>query len=118
LATDVASRGLDLPNVDLVIELDPAFAREDHLHRIGRTARAGRDGRACIFLMPGCEEGYVDILKEDRKDSEARLHIGRQDANEILKKGFMLSEPNQGPKIAKVEKIGICGESDRAAACY
>jgi ATP-dependent RNA helicase DDX31/DBP7 len=88
LATDVASRGLDV-NVDLVIEFDPAFAREDHLHRIGRTARAGRDGRACIFLMPGCEEGYVDILKGDRKDSEGGHYISRQDAEEILRKGFV-----------------------------
>ncbi|KAH7130532.1 ATP-dependent RNA helicase DBP7 [Dendryphion nanum] len=91
LATDVASRGLDLPNVDLVIEFDPAFAREDHLHRIGRTARAGRDGRACIFLMPGCEEGYVEILKSDRKDNDSGIHIGRQDAEEILKKGLITS---------------------------
>lgn len=91
LATDVASRGLDLPNVDLVVEFDPAFAREDHLHRIGRTARAGRDGRACIFLMPGCEEGYVDILKSDRQDGESGIHIGRQDADEILKKGLVTS---------------------------
>ncbi|KAJ4351541.1 ATP-dependent RNA helicase dbp7 [Didymosphaeria variabile] len=91
LATDVASRGLDLPNVDLVVEFDPAFAREDHLHRIGRTARAGRDGRACIFLMPGCEEGYVDILKSDRKDGETGIHLGRQDADEILKKGLVTS---------------------------
>lgn len=91
IATDVASRGLDVPNVDLVVEFDPAFAREDHLHRIGRTARAGRDGRACIFLMPGCEEGYVDILKSDRKDSEAGVTITRQDSDEILKRGLVTS---------------------------
>jgi ATP-dependent RNA helicase DDX31/DBP7 len=91
IATDVASRGLDLPNVDLVVEFDPAFAREDHLHRIGRTARAGRDGRACIFLQPGCEEGYVDVLKSDRKDTEAGIHIMRQDADEILNRGLVMS---------------------------
>jgi ATP-dependent RNA helicase DDX31/DBP7 len=91
IATDVASRGLDLPNVDLVIEFDPAFAREDHLHRIGRTARAGRDGRACIFLMPGPEEGYVDVLKSDRKDNEAGINITRQDADDILTRGLVTS---------------------------
>jgi ATP-dependent RNA helicase DDX31/DBP7 len=91
IATDVASRGLDLPNVDLVVEFDPAFAREDHLHRIGRTARAGRDGRACIFLMPGTEEGYVEILKSDRKDIEAGVHIARQDADDILNRGLVTS---------------------------
>ncbi|KAJ4337036.1 ATP-dependent RNA helicase dbp7 [Ascochyta clinopodiicola] len=89
IATDVASRGLDLPNVDLVVEFDPAFARSDHLHRIGRTARAGRDGRACVFLQPGCEEGYVEILKSDRKDNEAGVHLIRQDADDILNKGLV-----------------------------
>ncbi|PYH71755.1 putative ATP-dependent RNA helicase [Aspergillus vadensis CBS 113365] len=86
ICTDVASRGLDLPNVDLVVEYDPAFSAEDHLHRIGRTARLGRDGRAHIFLMPGCEEGYVDILKKGYRDGGKSLT--RNTADDILKRGF------------------------------
>lgn len=86
ICTDVASRGLDVPNVDFVIEYDPSFSRDDHLHRIGRTARAGKPGRAMIFLMPGCEEGYVSVLKSGRGD--ANSHITRHDAEELLRRGF------------------------------
>ncbi|KAJ5433228.1 ATP-dependent RNA helicase dbp7 [Penicillium daleae] len=86
VCTDVAARGLDLPNVDLVIEYDPAFSADDHTHRIGRTARLGRDGRALIFLQPGCEENYVDILKRGYRDGGKALT--RTDATEILKRGF------------------------------
>ncbi|KAH6683498.1 ATP-dependent RNA helicase DBP7, partial [Plectosphaerella plurivora] len=62
ITTDISSRGLDVPAVELVIEYDPAFCAADHLHRIGRTARAGRPGKAVLFLTPGTEEGYVDLL--------------------------------------------------------
>ena len=83
VCTDVASRGLDLPDIDLVIEYDAPFSKDDHLHRIGRTARAGKEGRAMIFLMPGCEEGYVDVLKEGRPH-----HLTKHTAEELLRKGF------------------------------
>lgn len=93
LCTDVASRGLDLPDIDLVVEYDPSFSKEDHLHRIGRTARAGKDGRATIFLMPGCEEGYVDVLKEERKDSGAS--VSRHTAEDHLRKAFGLQQKGE-----------------------
>lgn len=87
ICTDVAARGLDLPDVDFVIEYDPAFCSDDHLHRIGRTARLGRDGRAMIFLLPGNEEGYVEILKGSYREGSSNS-VTRNDANEILKRGF------------------------------
>ncbi len=61
--TDVAARGLDLPHISTVIEYDPPFAVDDHLHRVGRTARAGQSGSSILFLLPGKEEGYLDYIK-------------------------------------------------------
>lgn len=86
ICTDVASRGLDLPNVDYVIEYDPPFSADDHLHRVGRTARAGRDGRALIFLLPGDEEEYVSILASGYRDGKKSLV--HNSADELVRKGF------------------------------
>jgi ATP-dependent RNA helicase DDX55/SPB4 len=61
LCTDVAARGLDIPDVNWVIQFDPPQDPKAFVHRCGRTARLGRSGSALAFLSPN-EEGYVDFM--------------------------------------------------------
>ena len=62
LTTDVAARGLDIPQVDLVLQNDPPTDPKVFLHRCGRAGRAGRRGMSILFLLPGREEDYVRFL--------------------------------------------------------
>lgn len=72
LTTDVAARGLDIPQVDLVVQIDPPSDPKVFLHRCGRAGRAGRRGLSVIFLQPGREEDYIPFL-EVRKTPIAPL---------------------------------------------
>ena len=62
LCTDVAARGVDISEVDLVIQADPPQQTDEYLHRVGRTARIGNDGNALLFLAPN-ESAYIDHLR-------------------------------------------------------
>ena len=62
LTTDVAARGLDFPQVDLVAQIDPPADPKNFKHRAGRAGRAGRRGLAVVFLHPGREEDYVAFM--------------------------------------------------------
>ena len=52
VATDIASRGIDVKGIETVINYDLPSQAEDYVHRIGRTGRAGLKGRAISFAMP------------------------------------------------------------------
>ena len=63
IATDVAARGLDIPDVDWIVQFDPPDDPKEYIHRVGRTARAGSRGRALLFLMPS-ELGFLRYLRQ------------------------------------------------------
>ncbi|WP_417270324.1 DEAD/DEAH box helicase [Celeribacter sp.] len=61
VASDVAARGLDVPSVTHVFNFDVPSHAEDYVHRIGRTGRAGRDGKAIMICEPRDEKNFADV---------------------------------------------------------
>ncbi|KAL5582482.1 hypothetical protein UlMin_014924 [Ulmus minor] len=80
ISTDLASRGLDIPTVDLVINYDiPRFPR-DYVHRVGRTARAGRGGLAVRFVS----QYDVELIQEIEAVVGKQLESFECKENEVL----------------------------------
>lgn len=63
VATDILSRGIDIDNIDLVINFDVPHDGEDYVHRIGRTARAAADGTACTLINVKEQRKFMAIEK-------------------------------------------------------
>ncbi len=72
VASDVAARGLDIPNVSHVFNFDVPSHAEDYVHRIGRTGRAGRKGKA-ITLCSSRDEKYLDAIEKLVQNEIPRL---------------------------------------------
>uniref|UniRef100_V9KGI2 RNA helicase n=1 Tax=Callorhinchus milii TaxID=7868 RepID=V9KGI2_CALMI len=71
IATDVASRGLDVEDVKFVINYDYPNSSEDYIHRIGRTARSSKTGTAYTFFTPGNIKQANDLISVLREANQA-----------------------------------------------
>jgi ATP-dependent RNA helicase DDX31/DBP7 len=89
ICTNVAARGLDLPEIDWSIQYDAPEDVSEYVHRAGRTARKGRKGRGLLFLSPNKEIGFANVLGEHgielrRVESEPLLRLAYESMNKCL----------------------------------
>jgi superfamily II DNA/RNA helicase len=70
IASDVAARGLDIPDVSHIFNFDVPYHAEDYIHRIGRTGRAGKSGEAYTLVTRGDQKALDAILRLIKKDIE------------------------------------------------
>jgi superfamily II DNA/RNA helicase len=68
VASDVAARGLDIPDVSHVFNYDVSHHADDYVHRIGRTGRAGKSGEAFMIVTPSDDKALDKVLKLIKKD--------------------------------------------------
>jgi len=129
VATDVAARGIDVDNVSLVINYDIPDDKESYVHRIGRTGRASRSGKAITFVTPK-EKRYLRDIEEyigkeiplkERPDTEEVQDLKQEFIDKIttlpemketkgakLNKGIMKLHINAGKKT-KMRPVDVVG---------
>ena len=97
VATDVAARGLDIPDVEVVVNFTFPLTIEDYVHRIGRTGRAGKTGISHTFFQPS-DKGHAGELQQVMKQA------GQPVPDELMKFGSTIKKKehklygNFGPK--------------------
>lgn len=99
VATDVASRGLDIPNVELIVQVEPPQDPETYIHRAGRTARAGKEG-TCVVIFQNKTRHLIQQV-EDRAGIKFE-HMDIPNARDVERgRQSLLQKVSENDKVVK-----------------
>ncbi|SDR96207.1 ATP-dependent RNA helicase DeaD [Pseudomonas oryzae] len=116
IATDVAARGLDVPRITHVLNIDMPYDPESYVHRIGRTGRAGREGRALLLVTPR-ERRMLQVIERvtGQKVGEVKL----PDAETVLEARLQRLANALKPLLEGAEEArgSVCAELCRRLEC-
>ena len=118
VATDVAARGLDVERISHVINFDIPYDNESYVHRIGRTGRAGRDGKAILFITPKENRLLRSIEKSTRQSIKPLTMPSNEEVSGLRIQQFtdQLMKTMENPKLDKfrslIEKLVTENELD------
>ena len=116
IATDVASRGLDIPAVDVVINFDVPTHSKDYIHRVGRTARAGRSGKSITLVSQYDIEMYQRIEELIGKKLDPYPNV-QDEAIAILQERVQEAQRHAILQMKEIEKkFGGKGDRDNDQA--
>jgi len=96
VATDIASRGLDIPSVDVVINFDIPTHSKDYIHRVGRTARAGRAGKSITLVT----QYDVELIQRIEHAIGKKMDLWPTDPEEIA---LLKERVNEAGRVAVSE---------------
>ncbi len=102
VATDVAARGIDIPGVAYVINYDLPEVPDNYVHRIGRTARAGREGEAIAF----CSAEEVDLLRQIQKLMKIEIPVASGEMPEAISPKKTPRRPSNRRRSPKPQHSG------------
>jgi len=110
VASDVAARGLDVPAVSHVFNFDVPSHAEDYVHRIGRTGRAGRDGKAIMICVPRDEKNFEDVERLVQKEiPRLESPLGTPAAEEEKPEATQARKPRE----TKAKETGETGDKPK-----
>lgn len=119
IGTDIISRGIDVVGIELVINYDTPSDPEDYVHRVGRTARADKEGEAITFVNPKDQQKFVRIEKligmsVTQNPLPESMEKGPEYAGDKPKKDFSSAAPDRNKKKKKKKKpSGPASETPR-----